>query len=66
MRAYKCDRCGKFFERYDGQGTGKFFNVTRMLMSGSGLDLCPNCNAELQVWVANGKDDDEEEVEVKV
>lgn len=56
MRAYKCDRCGKLFEEYKGQGTADFFNISRNPhMSDNCLDLCPNCNAELQEWVAKDK-----------
>lgn len=57
MKAYKCDRCGKLFEGYDYQGTrGVFYGITRHpSLSGNDLDLCPNCNAELQEWVANNK-----------
>ena len=56
MRAYKCDRCGKFFEKYKNQGTAEFFNITRTpKIPDNCLDLCPNCNAELQEWVANVK-----------
>lgn len=57
MKAYKCDRCGKLFEKYKYQGTSEFFTITRNpYMSGDYLDLCPNCNAELQEWVANDKE----------
>lgn len=57
MKAFKCDRCGKFFEKYKMQGTAEFFNITRNpSMSGNCLDLCPNCNAELQEWIANDKE----------
>ena len=28
MKAYKCDRCGKLFERYEGQGTRVFYSIT--------------------------------------
>jgi len=56
MRAYKCDRCGKLFEKYKGQGTSEFFNITRNpCMSGNCLDICPNCNAELQEWIVNDR-----------
>lgn len=56
-KAYKCDRCGKLFEKYKYQGTSEFFNVTRNPnFSNDCLDLCPNCNAELQEWVANDKE----------
>ena len=57
MKAYRCDRCGKLFEKYKGQGTPEFFNITRNPnISGDCLDLCPNCNAELQTWIANNKE----------
>lgn len=57
MKAYKCDRCGKLFEKYRYQGTSDFFNITHNpYQTGSCLDLCPECNAELQEWVANGKE----------
>lgn len=57
MRAYKCDRCGKLFEKYKDQGTPMFFNITRnqCAIGNSLLDLCPNCNDELQEWVTNDK-----------
>lgn len=57
MKAYKCDRCGKLFEKYEGQGTSNFFNITlNPYMSDNCLDLCPDCNVELQAWVENGKE----------
>ena len=57
MRAYKCDRCGKLFEKYEGQGTRMFYSITADICGrGNGLDLCPNCNAELQAWVTNDKE----------
>lgn len=53
-KAYKCDRCGKLFEKYNFQGTSEFYHVTRNPnFSCDCLDLCPKCNAELQEWVAN-------------
>ena len=53
MRAYKCDRCGKLFERYEGQGTGMFYNITTdPCRSGFCLDLCFECNDELQKWIS--------------
>lgn len=53
MKAYKCDRCGKLFERYDGQATSNFFI---MAFNQHCLDLCPDCNDKLQEWFANGKE----------
>lgn len=57
MKAYKCDRCGKLFEKYKGQGTSDFLNITRNPnISNYCLDLCPKCNTELQEWAANDKE----------
>lgn len=54
MKAYKCDRCGKLFEHYEGQGTDDFYNVTsNPNFKTSLLDLCPKCIEELQRWVVN-------------
>lgn len=62
MKAYKCDRCGKLFEGYNYQGTREFYSITRNpYASGNCLDLCPDCNAELQEWVANDKEQAESE-----
>ena len=62
MRAYKCDRCGKLFEKYKNQGTAEFFNITRnpCALGDSLLDLCPNCNDELQEWVANKSESEDQ------
>ena len=60
MKAYKCDRCGKFFEQYIFQG----LCITRNRMAiGQCLDLCQNCSDELQEWVTNGKASQESEDE---
>lgn len=60
MKAYKCDRCRKLFEKYEGQGTRMFYSVTKdPCSSGCCLDLCPNCNAELQAWVKAESEDEE-------
>ena len=62
MKAYKCDRCGKLFEKYEGQGTRKFYNITTDPCSiGYCLDLCFKCNDELQEWVRKVESEDDEE-----
>ena len=56
--ALKCDRCGKFYEKYDGikvvSGGNKycFFSISNC----SGLitrdyDLCPECMKSLIEWI---------------
>lgn len=52
MKAYKCDRCGKFFEHRKIPELGI---IRGPLTIGCCLDLCQNCSDELQEWVANGK-----------
>lgn len=52
MKAFKCDRCGKFFEDYLDRKTNKVYNITtNPFMSTSCLDLCKDCSDELQTWV---------------
>ena len=52
MKAYKCDRCDTLFERYEGQGSRMFYNITKDPFSTHNcLDLCPKCNDELQEWI---------------
>lgn len=57
MRAFKCDRCKKYFDWYDdmGMGTNKIFRVAKGVNPSTAeyLDLCPKCNDELQNWVRN-------------
>ena len=48
MRAFKCDRCGKLFEDYYGRKTSSFYNIS---MGTGYLDLCKDCNDELQKWI---------------
>ncbi len=43
MKAYKCDRCGEFFEEYHYQSS----------TCGRSLDLCPTCNVKLHKWYTN-------------
>ena len=55
-KAYKCDRCGKLFDPYMNQKSSDFFHITRNpKFTDDCLDLCLNCSAELQEWVANDK-----------
>ena len=52
MIAFKCDRCGNYFLDYTGRKSCTFYNVTtNPNVTGMCLDLCENCNAELQEWV---------------
>ena len=48
MKAYKCDRCRKLFEGYDYQRTHHFSITDHSSTCGRSLNLCPNCNAEVQ------------------
>lgn len=57
MKAYKCDRCGEFFLNSEyGYAPSKFYITRTPNASGHCLDLCPNCNDELQEWIAKGEE----------
>lgn len=56
MKAYKCDRCRKFYEGYDYQRTLRFSIADYSSTCGRRLDLCPTCNDELQEWIAKGEE----------
>ena len=61
--AYKCDRCGILYEKYKNQGTSEFFNIARNpCTTGNCLDLCQNCNTELQEWVACNCTDEDKKI----
>lgn len=49
-RAFKCDRCKKLFEPYDSKNDLDLWD-----RNGPGaakcLDLCPECNKNLSVWL---------------
>lgn len=64
MRAKKCDRCGKFYESYDG--SREFKNTKRsnaVILIDSDLDnkhwyhesfdLCQNCMRKLEKFIEN-------------
>lgn len=61
MKAYKCDRCGKLFDEYRGQGTCEYYSITRNPnFKTDVLDLCPRCNEELQNWVKKVKSENKD------
>lgn len=64
MRAKKCDRCGKFYEFYDG--AREFKNTERAnavilidrdldnkYWSRESFDLCPDCMRKLEMFIKN-------------
>lgn len=61
--AKKCDRCGKYYDVYNGTDTG--MNETNGVASVKGnkhvklYDLCPECNTEFKKWI-----EEEEEVSI--
>jgi hypothetical protein len=49
MRAYQCDRCGKFYSR-SNKDLNKIF-ITGSCTSNMYIkDLCDKCQRELEVW----------------
>lgn len=53
MKAYKCDRCGKFYSRLPKYANEPWIFVTSSCTSTSSTyikDLCDNCQKELEAW----------------
>lgn len=46
--AKKCDRCGKYYEPYDGQ---QHLRRQHWVNSHDAYDLCPKCNGKLVRWM---------------
>ena len=62
MKAYKCDRCGKLYEYYDGielvSGGYKFtiFSISNYFgIANEDYDLCPECMKSLIKWIKEGR-----------
>ena len=49
MVAYKCNRCGKLYEKYEDS----IFYVTKEIYQ---QDLCPQCTKSLEKWWESGKE----------
>ena len=45
MKAYRCDRCGKYYE--DNGCSRKYYVTTLKFTTGCVKDLCPECQAGL-------------------
>lgn len=64
MQAFKCDRCGKYMD-----STMHMFKFTYFVLKGNRtgsphLDLCRECMAELNDWMdekQEGEEDDSED-----
>lgn len=48
MKAFKCDRCGSFYEKYSMTG-----EVIIMYRNNYFVDICPACYEELNKWYKN-------------
>lgn len=69
MEAYKCDKCGRFYDHYSGVKVEKpaapLLDKANSLVlykrdgikgdRSRMLDLCPECMAELLSWFGGGK-----------
>ena len=66
MRAYRCDRCKKYYET-DARCNGKHYIITNISFDisakVSAKDLCPECTKELEEWWNAGKPEKEAEDE---
>ena len=49
MRAYQCDRCGKFYSR-SNKDLNKIFITGSCTQIGCIKDLCGKCQKELEAW----------------
>lgn len=60
--AIKCDRCGKYYDKYGGKRSidGSFVRGIRIFTSGPHIecDLCENCIEDLYEFM--GLDDEED------
>lgn len=53
-KAYKCDRCEKFYEEFGGDGVDKTVVVINYCCVGERkLDLCVDCHHELTEWLSS-------------
>ena len=64
MRAKKCDRCGRFYESYDGSREFKntkrsnaviliYRDLNNKYWSRESFDLCQNCMRKLEKFIEN-------------
>jgi len=62
MKAYKCDRCGKFYElTYDQNRKRIRDNKFQVCDSTHCLDFCDECLDDLQEWMPVHKEAESEE-----
>ena len=63
--AIKCDRCGKYFDKYGRKRSidGSFVRGIRIFTSGPHIecDLCENCIEDLYEFMGLGEDEDKED-----
>lgn len=54
MNAKKCDRCGKFYEHYNGDDIIMSHNFFKAVYGKRTYDLCPECMEKLREWFKEG------------
>lgn len=53
MRVFKCDRCGKYFDKTSKNkegGTDGLFLSRANCLTGEWFDICDECYASLEQW----------------
>ena len=55
MKAYKCDRCGSYYDKYVFNNDG----LCLVHPSQKPIDLCPECNNELSKWYKNEQEQED-------
>lgn len=63
MKAYKCDRCGKYMDSTIHMFNFDYFVTRGNNPSTTALDLCRDCMKELNDWMEKkeGEEDDSED-----
>lgn len=65
-KAYKCDRCGNYFEKNKLLHNGEYFVRKAGGIEGIiDIDLCESCNSKFQIWMDEFKIMNEESEENK-
>lgn len=51
-KAYKCDRCGNYFEKIRLPHDGEYFILKVGGLAGKTYaDICESCNSKFQIWM---------------
>ena len=63
MRAYKCDRCGNYFD--EESGSLYLAEPVQTIPTKKFLDICPVCQKELDDWFEEGREASDESLHMR-